>query len=103
MKKRGKGVREMYKTQCSGQQRIEGFRIPFGGKLCEKNRWVRLAQIMPWELIERRYAESFSEEKSDIRFQRELHLVQYISRNRKSCGIEARSHTSVRIRMRSIF
>lgn len=64
MKKRGKGVREMYKTQCSGQQRIEGFRIPFGGKLCEKNRWVRLAQIMPWELIERRYAESFSEEKS---------------------------------------
>ena len=54
----------MYKTQCSGQQRIEEFRKPFAGKLCGNNRWVRLAQIMPWELIERRYAESFSEEKS---------------------------------------
>ena len=54
----------MYKTQCSGQIGIEGFRLPFSGRLDVQNRWVKLAGIMPWEMIERKYAENFSEGKS---------------------------------------
>ena len=54
----------MYKTQCVGQIEIEGFRLPFSGKLDKENRWVKLAGILPWELIERRYAESFSDANS---------------------------------------
>jgi len=29
--------------------RIEDFSIPFGGKLNPENRWVKLAEITPWE------------------------------------------------------
>jgi hypothetical protein len=54
----------MYKTQCVGQIGIEGFRLPFSGKLDHENRWVKAAEILPWELIERRYAESFSDGNS---------------------------------------
>ena len=54
----------MYKTQCVGQIRIANFRLPFSGKLDENNRWAKLAGIMPWEMIERRYAENFSDGKS---------------------------------------
>ncbi len=54
----------MYKTQCAGQIGIEGFRLPFAGKLDIENRWVKLAGLMPWEMIERKYAESFSDGRS---------------------------------------
>lgn len=36
------------------------FLLPFGGKLSPTNRWVKLAEMMPWELIEKCYAESLS-------------------------------------------
>ncbi len=33
------------------------FLLPFGGKLKASNRWVRLAKMMPWQLIEECYAD----------------------------------------------
>jgi hypothetical protein len=35
------------------------FFLPFGGKLNKENRWVKLAQLMPWAHAEEKYAKSF--------------------------------------------
>ena len=36
--------------------------MPFGGKLRADNRWVKLAGMIPWELVEDIYAESMSQD-----------------------------------------
>lgn len=33
--------------------------LPFGGKLAEDNRWVLLAQMIPWWMLEEKYAKNF--------------------------------------------
>ncbi|WDL97896.1 IS5 family transposase [Alicyclobacillus sp. ALC3] len=35
------------------------FFLPFTGKLNEENRWVKLAQFIPWDLVEKHYAQLF--------------------------------------------
>ncbi|ODB63056.1 hypothetical protein PPOLYM_03863 [Paenibacillus polymyxa] len=35
------------------------FFLPFGGKLAEDNRWVLLAQMIPWWMLEEKYAKNF--------------------------------------------
>lgn len=52
----------MYYIEDKDQQVIENFSVPFGGKLSSKNRWVRLAEIMPWEHIEKIYLRTMSTE-----------------------------------------
>lgn len=37
----------------------DDFFLPFGGKLNKENRWVRLAQLVPWAYAEGKYAKSF--------------------------------------------
>ena len=44
----------MPKTQIS-QPEFPDFYLPFGGKLDSKNRWVRLAQLVPWDVVESCY------------------------------------------------
>ncbi len=46
----------MYRKPSS-QMSIEDFVLPFGGCLNENNRWVQLADIIPWDLVEKKYAE----------------------------------------------
>lgn len=41
------------------QMVIEDYVLPFEGKLDANNRWVTLAEIIPWEQIEKEYAELF--------------------------------------------
>jgi transposase, IS5 family len=50
----------MYRTSPPGQLSFENFYLPFGGKLSSDNRWVKLAQLIPWETVEAKYAEQFS-------------------------------------------
>ena len=40
---------------------FEDFFLPFGGKLNGNNRWIKLANIIPWEDFEREYSEQFSD------------------------------------------
>lgn len=47
----------MYRRRETGQLSIEAFILPFGGKLSSDNRWVKLAQRVPWGLVEQCYAE----------------------------------------------
>lgn len=45
----------------SRQMSLDDFILPFGGTLNPENRWVKLAAIIPWEEIEKKYATLFSE------------------------------------------
>lgn len=42
------------------QQEFVDFYLPFGGKLKKENRWVKLAEKVPWDIIEDCYSESLS-------------------------------------------
>lgn len=52
----------MYQRRDAEQLVIEGFQMPFGGHLSAQNRWVKLAELMPWEHIEEIYAQSMSQQ-----------------------------------------
>ncbi|MEM6254866.1 MAG: IS5 family transposase [Cyanobacteria bacterium P01_D01_bin.156] len=52
----------MYRQSSPGQLSFEDFYLPFGGKLSSENRWVKLAEIIPWEEFESSYASQFSED-----------------------------------------
>jgi IS5 family transposase len=49
----------MYKATAK-QPELENFVTPFGGSLRTNNRWVMYAGLIPWELVEKIYAASFS-------------------------------------------
>ena len=48
----------MYRVP-TGQVDFDNFAISFGGKLRRDNRWVILADIIPWDEFEKRYAAQF--------------------------------------------
>lgn len=50
----------MYHTIAPGQLSFEDFYLPFSGALSANNRWVKLAELIPWALVEAEYAEQFS-------------------------------------------
>ena len=46
----------MYKFDRYHQFRLEEFNQPLGMKLDQNNRWVKMADTIPWNMIEDRYA-----------------------------------------------
>lgn len=52
----------MYYRTDYDQLTLDEFMLPFGGKLRKDNRWVQMAEIMPWDYIEDVYAQNMSEE-----------------------------------------
>jgi hypothetical protein len=52
----------MYRRSTPGQLSFENFYLPFGGKLSGENRWVKLAELIPWEEFEAPYAQQLSQE-----------------------------------------
>ena len=42
---------------------IEDFCLPFAGKLEPQNRWVRFADVIPWQKLEKQYAYKFRSKK----------------------------------------
>ena len=51
----------MYRQESSKQFNFEDFYLPFGGHLNPKNRWVRLADLIPWDEFEDSYADQFAQ------------------------------------------
>ena len=47
---------EMYKNTNEFQDKAENFEIPFWGKLSQENRWVKLAELIPWQELARSLA-----------------------------------------------
>ena len=50
----------MYRRETSEQLSFTEFYLPFGGRLNGKNRWIQLAELIPWEEFEEEYAQHFS-------------------------------------------
>ena len=48
----------MYKTRHSQPEFVD-FYLPFGGKLRSDNRWVILANLIPWSEFEESYSKKF--------------------------------------------
>lgn len=58
----------MYKKKTEQlQMTLEDFLLPFGGRLSAENRWIKLAELMPWDMIEDIYARNFKNESPDGR------------------------------------
>ena len=51
----------MYRQESSKQFNFEDFYLPFGGHLDPNNRWVRLADLIPWDEFEESYADQFAQ------------------------------------------
>ena len=50
----------MYRIAPASQQSVNQFHHRFEGKLSSENRWVTLAQLVPWDEFESEYAQQFS-------------------------------------------
>jgi len=57
----------MYRKPDRSQMRLEEFFLPFGGTLSADNRWVEMAKLIPWDMIEDLYAEGFKDDTTDGR------------------------------------
>jgi hypothetical protein len=55
----------MYRKPDREQMEIEVFVLPFGGRLDPENRWVKMAALIPWDMVEDIYAQSFKSESLD--------------------------------------
>lgn len=53
----------MYKSNEKQIMLPDDFFLPFGGKLNKENRWVKLAQIIPWWEYEEEYGKNFKPSK----------------------------------------
>jgi len=49
----------MYRREHRNQLSFEDFYLPFGGKLSGDNRWIKLADLIPWDELEDDYAAKF--------------------------------------------
>ena len=50
----------MYRFLPDSQESIEQFQLPSGFTFSRENRWVKLAQLVPWSEFEAEYAQQFS-------------------------------------------
>jgi transposase, IS5 family len=55
----------LYKEQES-QVSVFEFQMPWGGHLNPENRWIKLAEIIPWQEIEEQYASKFNTFKGNV-------------------------------------
>jgi len=51
----------MYRRKDRKTQPLFPELFPFGGKLNENNRWLRIEELIPWEELEEEYAKHFSD------------------------------------------
>lgn len=51
----------MYRPSPPTQPSCERFSLPFSGNLASDNRWVKLAEVIPWKEFEPQYAQQFSQ------------------------------------------
>ena len=51
----------MYRKEVR-QKEFDNFDLPFSGRLDPNNRWIRLAEVVPWEEAEDIYAKKFDSE-----------------------------------------
>ena len=50
----------MYRREHRHQLSFKDFFLPFGGQLSGDNRWIKLAELIPWDELEDDYASQFA-------------------------------------------
>ena len=50
----------MYRKASSSPTPPDSFELPFEGKLSQDNRWIIMANLIPWDEFEQEYAKNFS-------------------------------------------
>ncbi len=50
----------MYKKKARNQEYLFKELMPFGGRLDQENRWLKIREIIPWKELEEKYCEHFS-------------------------------------------
>jgi hypothetical protein len=50
----------LYKKAELAPSPLSEFELPFGGSLSPDNRWVKMAQVIPWSEFESEYAQNFT-------------------------------------------
>jgi len=51
----------MYHRGDKNQLTMEEFMLSFGGYLLADNRWVKMAKLIPWDVVEEEYAKKKEE------------------------------------------
>jgi Transposase domain (DUF772) len=74
----------MYRKIETPPTPIEKFELPFEGKLAEDNRWVIMANLIPWSEFEDEYAQQFTIEMGAAKTWRGLCLRQSFQEPAKS-------------------
>lgn len=72
----------MYKSQDRETMHLFEELFPFGGKLDAGNRWLKIAGLIPWESLEKKYAAYFSDRGrpgTDARLAAGLFLLKHMS------------------------
>ena len=64
LKTRASPSANVYRKVEQAPSSAEEFELPNGGKLAEDNRWVSLAQLIPWAEFEQEYAQNFETQVS---------------------------------------
>jgi hypothetical protein len=45
----------MYKKKNPDELEFVNFYQPFGGKMDPENRWIKMAEMVPWDVLEGKY------------------------------------------------
>ncbi|KJR46365.1 hypothetical protein UF75_3232 [Desulfosporosinus sp. I2] len=56
----------MYRKPTGQISLLEDFRFFAGGKLDANNRWVKMADLIPWDVVEDRYASHFPKHTGNV-------------------------------------
>jgi len=70
----------------NGQLTIDDFKLPFEGKLRADNRWVRMAQLIPWDEIEQEYAKLFENDIGNVAKPARMALGALIIKEKCGCS-----------------
>ena len=63
----------MTKYTPASELSLQLFRTPFGAALCPQNRWVRMADLVPWDEMATVFLRSMS--VAEVRFSVDLHTA----------------------------
>ena len=91
------------------QLELEGFHLPFSGELSADNRWVRLAQMIPWHKFEDEYCASLSKKgQGPPAFSVRMALAALIIKERprlsdEECVEQIRENPYLRVPRTSVF
>jgi len=78
------GVKMLRKMDKSG--RFENFLLPSDGKLKKDNRWVKLADAIPWDDLEEIYGKKFSPKMGRLGLNARIAIGALIIKHRQNPG-----------------